>query len=138
MGAEYIIEGIGATSGLFENMFFFEWYSELVCYAKNGVSFWGTTTEECDLAVNINENRGSKDLCVISPNPGKDFIMLSIPLGFEKVEITLINLLGGIVFLDSFISPSLNKINVNEFPAGFYLAIIESKGLRQTTKLIIK
>ena len=27
-GAEYIIEGIGATSGLFENMEFFEWESE--------------------------------------------------------------------------------------------------------------
>jgi hypothetical protein len=138
MGAEFIIEGIGATSGLFENMFFFEWYSELVCYAKNGVSVWGTPTEECDLAVNINENQGDENPCVISPNPGKDFIMLSIPPGLGKVEIILINLLGGIVYQDSFIGPSSNKINLNDFPAGFYLVIIKSKGLRQTTKLIIE
>jgi hypothetical protein len=135
---DYIIEGIGATSGLFENIYMFEWHSNLICFAKDGVSVWGESTEECDLAVNINENQGVKNPCVISPNPCKDFIMLSISPGFGKVEITLINLLGEIVYQDYFISPSLNKINVNDFPAGFYLAIIESKGMRQTTKLIIE
>lgn len=137
-GAEYIIEDIGATTGLFENMFFFEWYSQLVCYAKNGVSVWGAPTEECDLTVNINENQGNSNPFLISPNPCKDFIMLSVPQGFGKVEFTLIDLLGGIVYQDSYMSPSSNKIDVKDHPSGFYLAIIESKGLRQTTKLVIE
>jgi hypothetical protein len=135
---DYIIEGIGATSGLFENIYMFEWASNLICYAKDGVSVWGESTEECDLAVNINENQEDKYPSLISPNPCKDFIVISIPPGFGKVEITLINLPGEIVYQDYFISPSSNKINVHDFPAGFYLAIIESKGLRQAIKLIIE
>lgn len=138
LGAEFIIEGIGATTGLFENMIFFEWYSELVCYARNGISLWGASTEECDLTVHVTENQINNDPCVISPNPGNNFIMLSIPSGFGKVKFTLIDLLGGIVYQDSFMSPSSNKIQVNDYHSGIYLAIIESKGLRQTTKLIIE
>lgn len=138
INAAYLIEGIGSTTGLWAPIYQFEWSEQLVCYARNGISLWGASTEECDLAVKINENQGDKNPCIISPNPCKDFIMLSIPPKFEKVEITLINLHGGIVYQDSFIGPSSNKIKVNDFPAGLYLAIIESKGLRQTTKLIIE
>jgi hypothetical protein len=136
--AEYIIEGIGATSGLFENMWFFEWHSELVCYAKNGISVWGAPTEECDLAVKINEFQGNDILCSISPNPSKDFITLSIPAGFWKVKFTLINVIGGIVHQDLLESPSSCKINVNSYPSGIYLAIFESKSQRQTDKLLIE
>jgi hypothetical protein len=137
-GAEYIIEGIGATSGLFENMFFFEWYSQLVCYAKNGVSVWGESTEECDLAVSINENQGNAGPCSVFPNPAKDFTMLTIPDGFGEVAFTIIDLFGGIVYKSSFESPSTNKIKLTSCHSGIYLAIIESKGLRQAVKLIIE
>ncbi len=135
-GAEYIIEGIGATSGLFENMFFFEWYSQLVCYAKNGVSVWGESTEECDLAVTINDDRGNTDPCSVFPNPAKDFTMLTIPSGLNNVTIRLFDLVGGIVCQKSFESPSTNKILLTAYHSGVYLAIIESKGFRQTIKLI--
>jgi hypothetical protein len=137
-GAEYIIEGIGATSGLFENMFFFEWYSQLVCYAKNGVSVWGETTEECDLAVYINENQGNADPISVFPNPAKGFTMLSIPPGLENITFKLIDLVGRIVYQGSFESSSINKIQLNSYHSGIYLAIIETKGLSQTVKLIIE
>lgn len=138
IGAEYIIEGIGATSGLFENMIFFEWGSELVCFAKEGNSLWGASTEECDLAVKINETEGTHIPCSVFPNPGQDFTIVSIPVGFGKVTFTLIDIVGRIVHQDSFGSPSTNKIQLNSYHPGIYLAVIESIGLRQAVKLIIE
>jgi hypothetical protein len=137
-GAEYIIEGIGATSGLFENMYFFEWYSQLVCYARNGVSVWGESTEDCDLAVNIFEKQGNTGPISIFPNPAKDFTMLSIPSGLENVSFQLIDLVGRIVYQDSFESSSINKIQLTSYHSGIYLAIIETKGSKQAEKLIIE
>jgi hypothetical protein len=136
--AEYIIEGIGATTGLFENMYMFEWASNLICYAKDGVSVWGESTEECDLAVNINENQENTGPCSVFPNPAKDFTMLTIPDGFGEVSFTIIDLVGRIVYKSSFESPSTNKIKLTSCHSGIYLAIIESKGLRQAVKLIIE
>jgi hypothetical protein len=137
-GTEYIIEDIGATSGLFENMSFFEWGSELICFAKEGISIWGASTEECDLAVNINENQENTGPCSVFPNPAKDFTMLTIPDGFGEVSFTIIDLVGRIVYKSSFESQSTNKIKLTSCHSGIYLAIIESKGLRQAVNLIIE
>lgn len=137
-GAEYIIEDIGATSGLFENMWFFEWGSELVCFAKEGNSLWGSSTEECDLAVNINENQGNTQPCSVFPNPAKDFTMLAIPSGLKNVTFKLIDLVGGIVYQKSIESPSINMIPVTTYHSGVYLAVIETNGLKQSIKLIIE
>jgi len=137
-GGEYIIEGIGATSGLFENMYFFEWGSELVCFAIEGNSLWGASTEECDLAVNINENQGNAGPCSIYPNPVEDFTMLTIPSGLKNVTFKLIDLVGRIVYQKSFESPSTNKILLTGYHSGVYLGLVEANGLRQTMKLIIE
>jgi hypothetical protein len=135
---DYIIEGIGATSGLFENIYMFEWYSNLICFAKDGVSVWGESTEECDLAVNINENQGNTDPCKVFPNPAKDFTLLTIPSGLKNVTFKLIDLVGGIVYQKSLESPSTNKILLNAYHSGVYLAVIESNSLKQSVKLILK
>jgi hypothetical protein len=138
LGAEYIIEGIGQSTGLFENMLFFEKGSSLVCFAKEGNSLWGASTEECDLAVNINENRGNTDPCEVFPNPAKDFTLLTIPSGLKNVTCKLIDLVGGIVYQKSFESPSTNKILLTTYHSGVYLAVIESNSSKQSVKLIIK
>ncbi len=137
-GAEYIIEDIGATSGLFENMFFFNTQSELICFAENGISLWGASTEECDLAVFLNESNVLINSCTILPNPAQDFTRLIIPDGFGEVACTLIDLFGRIVYQGSFESPSTNNIQLSPYLSGIYLAIIETKGSRQTVKLIIE
>jgi hypothetical protein len=82
-GAEYIIESIGATTGLFEDMVFFEWSSELVCFAKNGISLWGSQTEDCDLNVTVRENKNTSQACIVYPNPTS-----------KSVTIDLINFTG--------------------------------------------
>jgi hypothetical protein len=137
-GAEYIIEGIGATSGLFEPFCQFEYHSDLVCYARNGISLWGETTEECDLAVNIDENFREMNLDLIYPNPCKDFITLSVPSELGRVSCTLYNALGILVCQDFFESPSTNRIDVRSLPRGIYFATLVAEGLTHTTKLIVR
>lgn len=137
-GDKYIIEGIGATTGLFENIVFIEWWSELVCFAKNGISLWGASTEDCDLAININEIVQKQSPCSVSPNPAIDFTTLTIPDNLGKVSFTLIDMIGWMVYQDFFESPSANKIQLTSYHSGIYLAVIESNSMKQTVKLIIE
>jgi hypothetical protein len=135
-GAEYIIEDIGATSGLFENMYFFEWGSELVCFAKDGVSLWGASTEECDLAVDIIEDETDPIRCFISPNPAIDRITVTIPEQTGEASFTIFDLIGKVVYYGAFTCPSVNKIEVSGFPSGIYIGIIETSSSSQIFKLI--
>jgi hypothetical protein len=137
INAAYLIEGIGSTTGLFAPIYQFEFSEQLVCYARNGISLWGASTEICDLTVSVNENQENEGSCSVFPNPAKDFLILTIPDGYGEVAFTIIDIVGGIVYKNSFESPSINKINLTSCHSGIYLAISESKGLRQVVKFII-
>jgi hypothetical protein len=137
-GAQYIIESIGATSGLFENMAFFEWGSDLACFAKNGVSLWGESEEECDLAVNINENKNISRNCAIYPNPAKDYTNIFIPSDYGKVKITIIDSYGKIAFLDFNEDGSLVNIPLNTYQPGLYLILIGNDSQKHTVKLLVQ
>jgi hypothetical protein len=137
-GAQYIIEDIGASSGLFENMSFFEWGSDLVCFAKNGISLWGVSTEECDLAVNIGEINNNLHNCNLYPNPACKSTNLSIPPGFGNVKITLIDSYGKIVFQELKKEGHDIRISLHSCLPGLYLVLIENDNQRQTIKLLVQ
>ena len=136
-GAEYIIEGIGATSGLFENMEFFEWESELICYAINGMSFWGESTEECELNVSITDNKKIDQDFLIYPNPANNYFKILTPSINKTIHLTMVNTMGTIV-LNKKLYPAIdNTISLYNFPSGIYFVIIENELITQTKKLII-
>ncbi len=137
-GAEYIIEGIGATSGLFENMEFFEWESELICYAKDGTSFWGVSTEECDLDVSILDNNKMDQNFNIYPNPAKNYIKILTPSVNNITHMTLVNTMGTVVLKKKFLSGIFNIISLNNLPPGIYFVIIENEFITQTKKLMVE
>ncbi len=137
-GAEYIIEGIGATSGLFENMEFFEWESELICYAKDGTSFWGVSTEECDLDVSILDNNKMDQNFIIYPNPAKNYIKILTPSVNNITHMTLVNTMGTVVLKKKFLSGIFNIISLNNLPPGIYFVIIENEFITQTKKLMVE
>ncbi len=137
-GAEYIIEGIGATTGLFEYMGFFESESELICYAKNGTSFWGESTEECNLTVSISDCEKNDLDFHIYPNPAKSYINIITPSINKTTDLTLVNITGAIVVREKLQSGITNTISLNKLPSGIYFAIIENELNRQTKKLIVE
>jgi hypothetical protein len=138
-GAESIIEDIGATSGLFENMVFFEWYSDLVCFAKDGISLWGESTEECDLAVQIDEQKNNVPTFTIYPNPAEDYTLISFPPGSGKAKkISILDSYGRIVFQKSEESNPELIIPLYCYRPGLYLVLIENGHQRQFIKLLVK
>lgn len=137
-GAEYIIEGIGATSGLFENMMFFEWESELICFAKNGISIWGESTEECDLNVGITDNMKIDRDFHIYPNPARNYIKILAPQLNTIAHLTLVNTMGTIVLKKKLTLGIENIIYLNKLASGVYIIIIENELITRTRKLIVE
>jgi hypothetical protein len=137
-GAENIIEDIGPASGLFENMFFFEWDSELVCFAKNGSSLWGASTADCDLNVGIPENKGKQHDLAVFPNPAGDYAFVAIPLEFTMSDLKLADPFGRIVLSMKTGTDPLVKIPLGSFSPGLYLVSVEKEGKRLTVKLLVQ
>jgi len=137
-GAQYIIEDIGATTGLFENMEFFEWDSKLVCFAKNGISLWADSTLECNLNVNVSETKTNIGSVTLYPNPADDYTILSIPLDFNMPNILLLDSFGKTVFNKSNVRDKTIKIQLSTFPKGLYLFLVNNGDKKQLMKLVIK
>ncbi len=137
-GAEYIIEDVGATTGLFESMVLFEWDSKLVCFAENGVSVWADSTEECNLNVNIPETQAGSRSCTLYPNPAEEYTILSIPSNFTMAHIMLVDTFGRLLLNRSTGDDKSIKIPLSAFPVGIYLLIVENGDKRESLKLIIQ
>lgn len=127
-GAEYIIEDIGATSGLFENMVFFEWDSELICFATNGISLWGASTEACDLNVNIAENQNTDQVIRVFPNPAQTEARIFIPVFSSETNLqyALYNYSGRLVEAGIIASAPL-IISRRGLASGFYILVIADR-----------
>jgi hypothetical protein len=137
-GAEYIIEDIGATSGLFENMSFFEWGSELICFAKNSISLWGTSTDSCDLDVSLPEKKIQNQGISVYPNPAGDYTNVFIPPGFREANISLMDPFGRIVLHQSQIANGVVKIPLTSLTSGLYQVLVETDQKRLAVKLVIQ
>lgn len=136
--ADFIIEDIGSTTGLFEHLDLFEEYAELICFAKNGSSLWGDSTEECDLAVDIDDHEDNSVQIALSPNPAHDFTMLHCPVELGKVTFKLVNLFGVSVYQETIENQSPMRIQLPSIPPGIYIAVICNQEICQSRKLIIK
>ena len=136
-GTEYIIEGIGATSGLFENMYFFEWFSDLLCFAVNGQSVWGLPTADCELNVGLNDAQSIVQNCSVYPNPAEDKITVTFPGKFRGASLSILDPIGRVVFHQVDIMTEQVTIPVTTFSSGIYLVRIENARWNQSMKVII-
>jgi len=134
-GAEFIIEDIGASSGLFENMAFFEWDSELVCFAKNGESLWGIPTEECELNVSINEDKPIKSELLIFPNPASNYFYIKLPKG-RSFNVKIFDSFGRLIFEKINTETEQLMFSVEKYSPGCYFLQIEDDSILIREKLI--
>jgi hypothetical protein len=73
----------------------------------------------------------------VYPNPVTDRLNVSFPLGVEKAEITIYNVLGENV-LEYTVSPRENWVNVSELTSGMYIATIASNEKTNSFKIVKK
>ena len=133
----YVIEGIGASTGLFEGWHWNDFGGALLCYAIDGFPVY-TPWYECDLTVDTREYKEPVKSISISPNPASDFAFIKLPSEIGMVNCILMNSFGVIMLEESLTSNSIYSLPISSYAPGMYIAIFENDRLSQKIKLIVK
>lgn len=136
-GATLIIEDMGANSGLFQNMSFFEWDSQLHCFAHGSNVIWSDTNYTCDLNVSVPGEKINFTGVFIYPNPATDYIVVDLPDEVGKTEISICNLVGKTVFYQKGERMKTFRVEVKDFPGGIYFLRTNSGKTNSVTRLVV-
>lgn len=140
-GEEYIIEDVGATTGLFEALLFFENESELGCYAIDYTPLWlNPEWSSCDLTVSIVEVDEVRDMSIY-PNPFTTSTTLQYELTEPShVQLAIYNAIGEEVYKaeDRLMSVGKHTFiwSADRLPEGLYYSVLRSEKWVKTIKMI--
>ena len=136
-GVVYLIEGIGASTGLiswFLGSYSFGYFSELVCFMQDSINAY-PYGHECELVyLGVDETKTKQQL-EIFPNPAPGLINLS-GLPDNPVTIQAFNLFGQKVY-ETFYITGDSKIDLSHLPKGMYLLKVWMNGEPVKTEKII-
>jgi hypothetical protein len=115
-----LIEGIGSTTGLLDDIFVFECGGYLGCVSLNGQTIYPDTISLCDLMDGVNEftDLTSELHRVIYPNPASSQLILDCSQNSIN-SIEVINLTGEIIY-SSVINQASCILNCESFSPGIY------------------
>lgn len=141
-GEEYIIEDIGATTGLFEFLPFFENVSYLHCYAIDFVPVWINPdfSPYCDLSVSIKEINQLRKLSAY-PNPFTTSTTIEYEIyTISNIQFAVYNMLGEAVHLEehALMPRGSHKVTWSpaHLPAGLYYGVLRSEEGVSVLKMI--
>ena len=101
------------------------------CYSDNIVPL---RVEECISIVN-KENTVEDNSLIISPNPAKDYVKLTTEKIKGNYEVTLLNVVGEIVFK----TKNQNELNVSFLSKGLYfIQVTDERKFIYTQKMVIQ
>lgn len=136
----YILEDVGASSGLFEAIIFFEVESALYCYAIDYVPLWlNPDSPYCDLSVSIEENENISNTSIY-PNPFSTSTTIEFELdGKSNIQITVYNSIGETVYqLEDHFEQGSHKVSwaPGHLPEGLYFAVLKSEDGVTVSKML--
>ena len=75
----------------------------------------------------------------IYPNPSTGIINIDLPKGLTKLELSVFNMVGQIVFTDEIVSQTetIKTIDLSDVPKGIYFIGLKSDGEQQFSKVIL-
>ncbi|MFZ4465129.1 MAG: T9SS type A sorting domain-containing protein, partial [Bacteroidales bacterium] len=77
-----------------------------------------------------NDNKAKTASCTISPNPASDFVQIDLPVtSFETVSVSFYDA-NGMLVLDKKLSSIHDKISIQDFKTGTYVAVVNT-GLKR-------
>jgi hypothetical protein len=137
---EYLIEDVGATTGLFEVMVFFENISHLHCYAIDFNPLWiNPDFPYCDLSVSVEENSNIIRISTY-PNPFTTSTTISFTLdGNSRIQISIFNTIGEMVYQHKeTYDQGTHKVtwSPGPLPAGLYYGILTTNDGTSVIKMI--
>jgi len=132
-GAKYIIEDIGAYTGLFEPLTWFENVSDFYCYAVDFVPIWINPdySPYCDLSVSIMEVNQTENLSS-HPNPFTTSTTIKYELKeISNIQFTIYNVIGEVVYAteDRLMPQGSHTVtwSPSHLPEGMYYAVLRSE-----------
>jgi photosystem II stability/assembly factor-like uncharacterized protein len=93
-----------------------------------------------DACVGLTENITAGNSLEVFPNPAKDEFSVTLPNTKESYNVTLVNVLGAVVFETTTVKNAAEKLNINvaNQPAGVYFLNVQSKSEKFTRKIVIE
>lgn len=136
-----IIEGIGSTTGLLEEIYMFEADAFLRCYFQNDIAYYTNSlpASECVMPTDscfylgVNEQESVDILCY--PNPAKDVVNIA---GLDRLKISEVRIydqMGRQVFMNKL---ETNGIDISGLNPGMYFLHIKTEEGIASKKLIVK
>lgn len=136
-----IIEGIGSTTGLLEEIYMFEADAFLRCYYQNDTAVYtgGVSANECVMPTDSCYFLGiyEEDILDVTcyPNPANDWLHITFSGNVSIEQVQIYDHIGRKVLL---VSLNYEKIDVSELKPGMYfVSVLTNKG-RSVQKLIIQ
>jgi hypothetical protein len=129
-----IIEGIGSTTGLIEELFVFEFGGHLNCFSQNGETLYPDTTSICDLTTLVESISKKRVTLKISPNPAHNSFTITSP--FQNAELEIYNMLGVEVYSKT-LNTKPQTLNPN-LSAGIYFVKVSDGEQVIVEKLVIE
>jgi Secretion system C-terminal sorting domain len=134
-----LVEGIGSTFG-------FYWpvcnvipdpQIKLQCFSQDGAFIQFDSTYDCNGLLLANKWI-KEDKFSIHPNPFLDDIEIQFPVAFQQaVSITMVNMLGAVVFHQQLQSPGpVERLALPDLPAGVYVICIRNRQGISSYKMI--
>ncbi len=137
-----IIEGIGSTHGLLEELYSFESGGDLICFSQNDTTYYPNynTSGNCDLiTVGINEILNKEDPISIFPNPATDLLTISLPAtNIKSCILNLYDMLGEKMLPTHTLNLKLETLNISSLPQGIYFLEVmmdNEKVVRKVVKM---
>lgn len=122
--AQYLIEGVGSSHGLFEPLSdFFDCGFSLDCFGLGSESYYPTAGGTCWLVMGVGRSQGLEQV-QLSPNPASESVMLS---GLEGVtEVTVHDAFGRLVHRQRASGTNVT-MDVSQLPEGCYTVVADQR-----------
>jgi hypothetical protein len=134
---DYLIEGIGASTGLLERIYpFWECGSWLDCVEENGMTVYPDTGLGCNLVI-VNTDLLNKPIYFkIVPNPVYNFAKVNFLPSYNSIDLSLTDVLG-VERLRIENLKNESRIDLTNFKEGLYFyKVIQGSSVISTGKLI--
>ncbi len=132
------VEGVGGVAGLLEPMEQFETDYSLICFIKNGISYYQFQAvppqeEQCDIITHIAEPE--PEIIKISPNPTPGLFTITITTA--NTTICIYDVLGNCVYAKQS-SGASPQIDLSSQGKGVYFVEVKAEGERAVKKIVVQ
>jgi hypothetical protein len=135
-GGEYILHGIGSTTGFLEPIYpFFESENHLSCFQNytDSISYPGPEYQDCDIFTSVKEYPENSGNITVYPNPAYEVLNID---NATNSHVQLFSITG-LLISESEISSGHSELSLKGIPRGiYYLRFGKGRGI-EVIKIVV-